>query len=172
MQCPACQTAMIEEDFGGVKVDVCKDGCKGIWFDWFELSKLDENNEGFGNALKEALESPRQNDDNRGQLQCPKCSLPMHIHKYKHACLVNVDECYACAGFFLDSGELRIIRDVYMNPEQEQAYTEELLSDIPEYDKAKRDLEKEKTRVEAIRRLTRYIRPSYYLNFYGERDKK
>ena len=35
-----------EEDFGGVKVQVCRDGCKGIWFDWGELAKLDEKNEG------------------------------------------------------------------------------------------------------------------------------
>jgi hypothetical protein len=46
MNCPVCSKAMVEKDFGGVRVDVCQDGCKGIWFDWMELIKLDEQNEG------------------------------------------------------------------------------------------------------------------------------
>jgi len=80
MRCPVCQEEMVEQDFGGVKVDICKDGCKGIWFDWSELSKLDEENEGFGNALKEALDYPRANDEDRGQINCPKCGIPLHAH--------------------------------------------------------------------------------------------
>jgi uncharacterized protein len=170
MNCPACQAQMIEEDFGGVKVDTCKKGCKGIWFDWFELSKLDENNEGFGKALKEAVKAPRVNDEGRAKLKCPKCNLPMHIHQYKHSPLVNVDECYTCSGFFLDSGELRVIRENFMTPEEEEAYTQKLLNNTPEFTSAQQDLAKEKVRAEAIMRLTRYIRPSYYLNILGERD--
>ena len=34
MNCPICKKEMVEEDFGGVVIDVCKNGCKGIWFDW------------------------------------------------------------------------------------------------------------------------------------------
>ena len=83
MQCPVCKTEMIEKDFGDVRVDVCENGCKGIWFDWAELVKLDETNEGFGGALKAALAYPQTNDENRGQLKCPKCGIPMHTHKYK-----------------------------------------------------------------------------------------
>jgi uncharacterized protein len=172
MNCPACQAPMVEENFGEVMVDVCKNGCKGIWFDWLELVKLDERNEGFGEALKEAIRSPRVNDQNRGQLKCPKCSLPMHIHKYRHSSLVNVDECYTCAGFFLDSGELGTIRETFISPQEEEAYVEDLLKSIPEYDNSLKDSQKERQRSEALMRLTRFIRPSYYLNIFGERDKQ
>src|ERR1700733_2754542 len=73
MNCPVCKMAMIERDFGGVVVHVCENGCKGIWFDWLGLSKLDKSNEGVGQALQDALHYPRVNDTNRGQLNCPKC---------------------------------------------------------------------------------------------------
>ena len=67
------QNEMAEKNFGGILVDVCEDGCKGIWFDWNELNRLDEKNEGLGKALKKSLTYPRVNDDNRVQIKCPRC---------------------------------------------------------------------------------------------------
>ena len=51
MNCPVCDKLMAETNFGDVQVNICKDGCKGIWFDWGELTRLDESNEGFGKAI-------------------------------------------------------------------------------------------------------------------------
>lgn len=116
---------MIEEDFGA-KVYVCRDGCKGMWFDHFMLDKLDQNNEGLGNALQEALNYPRVNDQNRGPLPCPKCHVPMHIHKYYRTQEVNVDECYQCGGYFLDSGELAAVRNKAMTDQEVDTYTNKL----------------------------------------------
>ena len=164
MKCPVCKTEMTEQDFGGVKIDVCKDGCKGMWFDWFELTKLDEKNEGFGETLQEALKYPRANDENRGQINCPKCSIPMQVHKYQSAKEVNVDECYKCAGFFLDSGELKAIRDNFMSEQEQEAYSEKLLAEIPDYAKALEDVEKKTARAKAIRNLTKFMRVSYYVS--------
>jgi len=129
MDCPVCGKLMVEEDFGDVNVDVCKNGCKGIWFDWGELEQLDENHEGVGRALEEALKSPRVNDADRGPINCPKCGIAMHTHKYGRAKEVNVDECYACGGFFLDSGELRQIRDSYMSNQERDAYVKKLIDE-------------------------------------------
>lgn len=163
MYCPVCHKRMIEKDFGGAKVDICEAGCKGIWFDWMELIKLDEKNEGTGNALKEALNYPRINDDTRGKINCPKCGIPMHMHKYQSSKEVNVDECYACGGFFLDSGELKEIRDTFMSEQEEEEYLQKLLTDIPDYQQAETDLAKKKIRNEALRKYTRFMRLSYYL---------
>ncbi|MFC1650306.1 zf-TFIIB domain-containing protein [Candidatus Latescibacterota bacterium] len=163
MICPVCVSEMIEEDFGGINVDVCKNGCRGIWFDWAEIVKLDENNEGFGSALEAALKFPKTNEENRGNIQCPKCGIPMHIHKYKSSKEINVDECYVCGGFFLDSGEFNVIRDTFMSEEEEEQYNITILKDIPSYQGAQIDLEKEKMRAKAIRRYTRFIRLSYYM---------
>jgi Zn-finger nucleic acid-binding protein len=153
---------MVAEDFGGVNVDVCKNGCKGVWFDWMELSKLDEKNEGLGEALKEALTYERINDENRGQIKCPKCNILMHIHAYESAKEINVDECYQCGGFFLDSGELKAIRDAFMSEKEREAYASKLLNTIPGLKEAKDDLEKQRQRIAAINSLTKFIRVSYY----------
>ncbi|MBU1087538.1 MAG: zf-TFIIB domain-containing protein [Candidatus Omnitrophica bacterium] len=162
MNCPVCNAEMVEDDFGGLSVDVCKNGCKGIWFDWFELTKLDEKNEGLGNALQEALGYERSNDQHRGPIKCPKCKLPMHEHVYSSAKEINVDECYQCGGFFLDSGELKSIRESSMTDAEREAYAAKLLENIPELAQARDNLEKEKARTQAIRNLTKFFRVSYY----------
>jgi Zn-finger nucleic acid-binding protein len=131
MDCPACGKSMEEESFGNVQVDVCKNGCKGIWFDWGELKELDASDKGAGKALDEALKSPRAYDAGRGLLKCPKCGIAMHAHKYSSAKEVNVDECYGCGGFFLDSGELQEIRENYMSDEERDAYIQKLVTDTP-----------------------------------------
>ncbi|MFH1062610.1 MAG: zf-TFIIB domain-containing protein [Candidatus Omnitrophota bacterium] len=162
MICPVCKADMVLENFGELSVDVCKNGCKGMWFDWMELGKLDEQNEGLGNALQEALSFERVNEADRGKINCPKCKLPMHIHVYASAKEINVDECYQCGGFFLDSGELKAIRESFMTEAEREAYAAKLLKDIPGLAEAKDNLEKEKARTKAIGRLTKFIRVSYY----------
>ena len=163
MNCPVCKKSMVEEDFGGVNVDVCESGCKGIWFDWSELARLDEGNEGVGQALQAALSYPRSNDESRGQINCPKCDEPMHRHWYKSEKEINIDECYDCGGIFLDSGELKEIRDNHMSEQEESAYLQKLLDNMPVYQQWRRDLQKEKLRVDALMRLTRFLRLSYYM---------
>ena len=74
MKCPVCGKEMVTENFG-VNVNVCENGCKGIWFDQGELAMLDEKNEGLGAALEAALRYPRHNDGQRGQIKCPKCGI-------------------------------------------------------------------------------------------------
>lgn len=162
MICPVCNSEMSVEDFGELTIDVCKDGCKGIWFDWMELGKLDEQNEGVGNALQEALSFERVNDQDRGKINCPKCKFPMHKHIYESAKEINVDECYQCGGFFLDSGELKVIRESFMSEAEREAYAARLLENIPELAQAKGNLQKEKARNQAINKLTKFIRVSYY----------
>ena len=164
MNCPVCNDIMAEKDFGGVMVDICEDGCKGIWFDWMELIRLDEENEGFGEALTAAINHPRANDENRDPLKCPKCALVMRAHKYKSSKEVNVDECYQCGGFFLDSGELRVIKESFLSEEEREQYVQKLLSEIPEYQEAKDELEKQKTRAKAAYNMTKHIRLSHYMN--------
>lgn len=163
MNCPVCGMSMVEEDFDGVKVDVCKDGCKGMWFDWQELTRLDESNEGAGQALEEAVKSSRVNEGEREQLECPKCGIQMHAHKYSDAKEVSVDECYGCGGFFLDSGELKEIRDNFMSEEEREAYAQKLLDEIPEYKAMQEELEKAQLRAEAGSKFSKVLRKALFL---------
>jgi Zn-finger nucleic acid-binding protein len=142
---------MLEQDFGGVKVDICINGCKSMWFDWQELIRLDEKKEGFGEALTHALKYPRVNDADRPPLKCPKCGVQMQTHKYKSAKEVNVDECYLCGAFFLDSGELSDIRENFMTEKERYEYCQQLLKAIPEYAEGKANI---KLRTAAIKSWT------------------
>ena len=126
------------------------------------MVKLDEKNEGLGEALKETIKYPRTNNEDRQRINCPKCDIPMRAHKYQSAKEINVDECYACGGFFLDSGELKDIRDNFMTEEEENKYCQKLLDDMPGFKEAQADLEKRKSRSDALMNLTKYVRLSYY----------
>ncbi|MFH1489242.1 MAG: zf-TFIIB domain-containing protein, partial [Pseudomonadota bacterium] len=58
MDCPYCGKEMKEEDFGGAGIDVCREGCRGLWFEAFELKKLDKQDGGQGRGLEAALREP------------------------------------------------------------------------------------------------------------------
>lgn len=161
MKCPACGEEMTPEDFG-IEVDVCRNGCQGIWFDHGELGMLDEQNEGAGAALENALQSPRRNDDNRARIRCPKCDIPMHAHRYNRAKAINVDECYGCGGFFLDSGELTEIRDHYMSDAEVTAYAAQMTRTVPEYAKEITDVRVAQRRAGAIQKLTKFLTVRYW----------
>lgn len=157
MDCPVCSILMKEEDFGGVKVDVCSDGCKGIWFDWCELIKLDETHEGLGKALNEALENDRVAEETGRRIACPKCNIPMVAHLYQGAKAVTVDECYGCGGFFLDSGELQAIRENFMNDQEREKFVSQMLSNDAAFKNEKENLQKIRERTEAVRKACRVI---------------
>lgn len=150
MTCPVCSSPMNTQDFGGVAVDVCSN-CKGLWFDWEELSKVDGENADLGAALKDALNSPRHPDADRGKVNCPKCGLPLHRHGYKMVKGVSIDECYQCGGFFLDAGELKVIRETEPTAQQRDQYCQNLINNLPEYQQAQMDLAKQQIRANAIR---------------------
>lgn len=163
MDCPVCSKSMTQKNLGGVTVQVCAEGCKGIWFECGELAKLDEVNEGVGQALRDALAAPRTNDANRADLTCPKCQISMHHHLYEGEKEVNIDECDKCGGIFLDSGELKAIRGHHMSGAEESAYLQKLLDHLPSYEQGEHDLTKQEQRLDALRHWTRFLRVSYFM---------
>ncbi|PLX18337.1 MAG: hypothetical protein C0601_04785 [Candidatus Muiribacterium halophilum] len=121
MKCPACDRDLTEKDVNGVKVDVCENGCAGIWFDNYELKKFDEiheNCDGLINIKKDP--SVKVSDDKR---DCPRCEdIKMLKHYFSIKRQVKVDECPACGGVFLDGGELEAIRSQFdTEKEREEA---------------------------------------------------
>ena len=157
MNCPVCAKEMVQENFG-IKAYVCRNGCRGMWFDHGELQKIDQNNEAVAEAFKAALNYPRVNDKNRGPLTCPKCHTPMHPHKYERDQEVNVDECYGCGGFFLDSGELSDIRNAAMSDSDVETYVDKLIENIPAYKNAKAQEE----RIKAAQNLGQLLKAFYW----------
>ncbi len=121
--CPACGKEMkkIFLPEQGIYLDVCVNGCGGIYFDNREFKKTDEKNEDI-TPLVEALKDKTFKSVNEWDTRvCPVCGTNM-VKNYasaKHE--VQVDECYSCGGIFLDYGELDKIRAQYDTEEERAA---------------------------------------------------
>jgi Zn-finger nucleic acid-binding protein len=114
MKCPACGNNLSPLTSGNVTVDVCDNGCGGIWFDQFELARVDEPYEKAGEALLNIPRNPNVVVDQKKRYMCPKCTgIVMMRHFTSVARKVLIDECPKCAGHWLDAGELAAIRDEY-----------------------------------------------------------
>lgn len=109
--CPACKEKMtkIMTD-ANVNIDICINGCGGIWFDNREIEKFSDKDENFEKLQKIISEKEYKAptiDENR---ICPVCKTKMVQHKAANSDIV-IDECYNCGGKFLDFGELEKIKN-------------------------------------------------------------
>ena len=112
MKCPACFHELTEMKLGGVAVDVCKGGCAGIWFDAFELQKVDEQEEISEEWLPDIERDPAIRVDLSLKRACPRCDdVKLKRHFFSAKRQIEVDLCPGCAGYWLDAGELEKIRD-------------------------------------------------------------
>ncbi len=166
MKCPACGNQLQQVAAGDVTVDVCKGGCGGIWFDNFELKKFDEPHEEAGQALLEIELAPNVSVDHSKRLNCPKCDgVVMMRHFFSVKKQVEVDECPNCAGFWLDAGELRAIRELFKTEAERHKAAEEYFKGVFGDELAAREAE-DQAKVERSRRIAnifRFICPSYYI---------
>ena len=111
MKCPACFNELSQLQVGSVAVDVCQGGCGGIWFDAFELQRVDEEQEVAGERLLEIQRDARVVVDSARKRECPRCAgIKLQRHFFSANRQVEVDECPNCAGYWLDAGELAKIR--------------------------------------------------------------
>jgi len=112
MKCPACFHELTEFKFGGVNVDVCQGGCGGIWFDAFELQRVDESHEVPGEHLLRIQRDPKLHVDHSRKRGCPRCDgVKLKRHFFSGQKRVEVDHCPNCGGYWLDAGELEKIRE-------------------------------------------------------------
>ncbi|MBP7211830.1 zf-TFIIB domain-containing protein [bacterium] len=129
LKCPACQKVMkkIFIPKEGINVDVCVDGCGGMFFDNRELKDFDEANENIDeilNAIKGKTFTPVDTNNKR---VCPACGANMvkNFSSAKHQ--ITIDECYSCGGKFLDANELVEFRSEY---DTEEARSQDMLNQV------------------------------------------
>jgi len=112
MQCPTCNQSLTSVKAGNIQLDVCKEHCGGIWFDAGELEQFDEARE---NAPAEILKVVRNSNvviDRNKKRRCPKCSdKQLEQRFFDSAHEIQIDQCLACGGVWLDPGELLTIRN-------------------------------------------------------------
>ena len=116
MQCPACFNALTEVQVGSVKLDVCEHGCGGIWFDAFEMQRVEKEHHGVGDALVNVTRDPALRVDFSLKRACPRCDgIKLKRHFFSARKQVEVDQCPNCGGYWLDADELEKIRAENVN---------------------------------------------------------
>ena len=125
INCPACGALMDKIYLQEHKfhVDVCLNGCGGIFLDNRELKKIDEKHENINELLAEIIDRDFKETDKKEARFCPACGHRMVKNFASAKRNIEIDECYNCGGTFLDNGELFKIRHEYNNEdERKQAF--------------------------------------------------
>jgi len=166
MKCPACGNLLQEITVGDVKVDICKGGRAGIWFDQFELKKFDEPHESLGESLLEIERDKNITVDHTKRLNCPKFDdIVMMRHFFSVKKEVEVDECPGCGGFWLDAGELGKLRGLFNTEEERHKAAEEYFSEVFG-DQLAAMATKDEAKLNKARKISnifRFICPSNYI---------
>lgn len=116
LKCPACQKDMVKifVPQKGVNIDICLNGCGGMWFDNRELSYFDEQDEKIDEILESITNKTFDSVEQNKKRSCPACgaNLVKNFSSVKRE--IQIDECYSCGGKFLDNSELQQFRQEYI----------------------------------------------------------
>lgn len=122
MICPSCSKTLEKVTARGIEVDVCAQGCGGIWFDQKELDAFDSSAESAGAeallSLRIAIPPPPPSTAPRPCPRCVKYKMQKNFSCVKRA--VEIDTCPGCGGTWLDPGELIRIQATWKT-DQERA---------------------------------------------------
>jgi Zn-finger nucleic acid-binding protein len=166
MICPTCNGSLSNITIEGIELDVCKDGCGGIWFDRFELHKMDEPHEFTDENLVDLLAAESKVDpDKTKRLNCPKCKdVVMMRNFFTVKREVEVDHCPKCGGYWLDEGELFHIRKQFKTEEERKqaatGYFGVIFDD--ELAKMKAESQEKAEQAKRIANMFKLISPRYY----------
>jgi len=156
---------MTEIAAGDVKVQACKGGCGGLWFDEWTLGKVDQPDQSAGESLLNIPQNASLKVDQSQRRKCPRDSVVMMRHFWSVKRDVVVDECPKCEGIFLDPGELAAIRADYKSDAERHKAAEAYYSEMFDQQLAGM-LRQDKAKLESARRVARifkFICPSYYI---------
>jgi len=163
MECPACQRSLHPVELDGLELDVCRDGCLGVWFDAFELEKVDERGEGGGAALLDLQPALERESDKSARHACPRDGTVLMRHWFSALREVEVDTCPRCAGVWLDAGELARVRQGQAAERTEalDAVFDERFGEALAMMRAEGEAQRDRAR--AVARALRWICPSYWI---------
>ena len=119
INCPACGKSMQKVFIPntGFNLDICTEGCGGIFFDNRELKYFDEAHENvdeISNILKD--KTFEKVDESQTRI-CPVCGNKMVKNFASVKKQIQIDECYNCGSKFMDNGELSAMRSQYATEE-------------------------------------------------------
>jgi len=122
MKCPVCSHELHPFSTADFDVDICSDGCAGIWFDRDEFEKCNESTEPFPAGLLR-VKKVRDVVVDRSKLRaCPKCEgVTMERIMVDPEIRLEIDRCGSCGGHWLDIGELEYLRKADQEDRELQA---------------------------------------------------
>ena len=166
MKCPTCDVELEQVSIEEIQLDVCKNGCGGVWFDPFELKKMDEPHEFTDENLIDILAIKSLVDyDQTQKRKCPKCmDTIMMKHFFSVKKEVEVDHCPKCAGYWLDEGELFKIRNQFESESDRNQAAEQYFTELfdGELTKMQKESEEKAQQAQKIAKMFRLICPSNY----------
>lgn len=114
MKCPVCSRGLVEYSAGSFTVEICRDGCSGIWFDKAELEKCDQHHEPFPTDLLRLRKNASVVIDRNKERDCPRCSSNQVLERIllDPETRFEIDRCPRCEGNWLDIGELDRMRRI------------------------------------------------------------
>jgi Zn-finger nucleic acid-binding protein len=157
---------MTEHAVQDVTVDVCRGGCGGLWFDNFELKKVDERFEPADEGLLDVEHDPDVVVDHQARRHCPRCDDTVLMrHHFSVQREIEVDHCPRCAGYFLDHGELVAIREQFGTEEARRDAARTAFGDLfnQQLDAEAHQSREEIQRSRGFARMFRLLLPSYWL---------
>ncbi len=166
LNCPACSNPLTEKTVDKIKIDVCENGCGGLWFDQLEIIKVDEPHEGGGETLLDIKRNPAIKVDHTKRRNCPVCpSSIMMRHFFSIKRSTEVDECPSCAGFWIDAGELQKIRQEFTSDEARDQAALAYFGDVFNNDLAKLRSQgnDQKAAANRIANTLKWLCPSYWI---------
>ncbi len=123
INCPACGKKMLKIFVKecGINVDICKDGCGGIFFDNRELKYFDEQHELVDETIRQMEAQDYPPVDETVDRFCPTCGAKMVKNNTSATGSIQIDECYTCGAKFLEHGELTRMRAEFATEKQRSA---------------------------------------------------
>jgi len=159
MDCPRTGKPLKAVKVGGIEVDI-SEGCGGVWFDNHELKKFTSTSSELGKVLAEHLKSFHNSLADDGQrLNCPKDTDVVMMRRYFSARQqIEIDECPACGGVWLDAEELESIHDLFPNDDSFEKTQSKFVDEIMSGPVVKQHEKNHKDSIESMKLTTKILR--------------
>ena len=135
LKCPACGKEMVKVFIKSANknVDICLNGCGGIYFDNKEFFLFDEQHENISEIIEALKDKQFEYADLEKERYCPYCGSKMVKNFTSASKEIAVDDCYNCGGKFLDYGELEKIRMQFSTAQERTNTTREKIFNSDKY---------------------------------------
>ncbi len=107
MNCPSCSNALSIFSYGGLGIMACQNGCAGMWFDRYEIKKINSNNFRSGRELLKIEQAEGVRMFRNVDHVCPKCEMTLLLrHFFDRKRGLEVDQCSRCGGIWVEMGKV------------------------------------------------------------------